>query len=195
MSPLASTDRARPTKDRAADEKWRADPRPIRRPAYRPAREGWKVEHHAQWVIPSVIRRADPLQAGQQDHHRRRAGGLHPIWTRSPRRRSRLRGRIEAVLASLRSMAGFRRTSRTRRGGELVDRSCRSRRSRNARPSQGDRAEGCPRLHGEAGGDRQRSVAGAANHHPDLRRTSETLGMTFDEIDFDNAFGPSRRRG
>ena len=72
---------------------------------------------------------------------------LAPIWHEKPETASRLRGRIEAVIASRRPMAGFQRTGQTRQGGRtgLTARRRSRRSSERAATTRRCRTLNCPR--------------------------------------------------
>ena len=80
---------------------------------------GWKnVKHHQQWVM-TLREYAAPLRSMPVDKVTTAdvLAVLTPIWNDKPETASRLRGRIEAVIASAQVDGWIPRTGRTPRGG------------------------------------------------------------------------------
>ena len=134
---------------------------------------GWKnSKHHQQWVA-TLKTYAAPIREMPVDRVTTAdvLAVLTPIWNEKPETASRLRGRIEAVLASA-QVDGW--IPEDRPNPAQVEELARpqvaqAEKARLARPPQGAGLHSVASPYGEARGDRQRSVAGVAHHHPDLR--------------------------
>ena len=169
-----------------------ADLRPMRRPHIAAHEAEWKnPKHHQQWVM-TLTEYAAPIRDLPVDQVDTAAilSVLTPIWNEKPETASRLRGRIEAVLASA-QVDGWIEEGRSNpaRWKNWLD-------HKLAAPKKlGDRAatmRRCPSI-------RSRRSWRGSQRRPARRRwrcrltiltacrTSEVLGMTFDEIDLDKA--------
>ena len=149
---------------------------------------GWKnAKHHQQWVM-TLREYAAPIRNMPVDQVDTAAilSVLTPIWNTKPETASRLRGRIEAVIASA-QVDGWIPEDRSNpaRWKNWLDRKLPkpkklgSRGHHKALPY-----DQLPGPYGEARGDRQRCVEGAATHDLDGKPHQGGPPRTFDEPDF-----------
>ena len=132
---------------------------------------GWRSAKHArQWSSTLTTHAASirDVAVDQVDANAVRRL-LEPIWNRTPETASRLRARIEAVLASA-QVAGHidaDKPNPARWKGWLDHMLPNPRKARQARPSRGDALCRRARVHGASRRDRQPRGKGVAVHHPD----------------------------
>jgi hypothetical protein len=96
---------------------------------------GWKnAKHHQQWVmtLPNYCAPIRDLPVDQVDA-KAVLQVLEPKWNEAPETMSRLRGRIEVVLAAAQVAGHIDPTSRIRQGGRTGSTICCQRRRRSAR--------------------------------------------------------------